>query len=128
MFPDDRKYMSSHEWCKVEGDTATIGVSEFAVKQLSDLVFIDLPDVDSDIAKGDSFGEIESVKAVSDVYAPVSGTIVEVNQAVADAPETLSNDAHGAGWLIKIKMSDSSEADGLLDAAAYGKVTEESDH
>ena len=128
MFPDDRKYLSSHEWCKVDGDVATIGISSFAVQLLSDLVFIDLPDVDSEVSAGDSFGEVESVKAVSDVYAPVSGTVVEANSAVTDSPESLSADPHGNGWLIKVKLSDASEVDALLDAAAYAKVTEEADH
>jgi len=128
MYPENLKYRSSHEWAKIEGDTATIGISEFAVKQLSDLVFIDLPDVGAAVTAGNTFGEIESVKAVSDLYSPLSGEVTEINSAVADSPESLSSDPFGEGWLIKIKISDAGEADTLLDAAAYTKVTEESDH
>ena len=127
MFPEDLKYAKSHEWAKIDGDTASIGLTDFALKQLSDLVFIDLPESGDSVSAGEPFGEIESVKAVSDLYAPLSGEVTEVNTAIADNPESLSEEAYG-NWLIKIKLSDAAEADNLLDSTAYGKVTEESDH
>jgi glycine cleavage system H protein len=128
MFPENLKYLSSHEWALIEDETTTIGISDFALKQLSDLVFIDLPEVGSQIEVGSTFGEVESVKAVSDLYAPLSGEVIEINSAIADNPESLADDAYGSGWLVKIKHSDASEAENLLDAAAYAKVTEEADH
>jgi len=128
MFPENLKYLSSHEWALIDGDTATIGISDFAVKQLSDLVFIDLPELGSDISAGQTFGEVESVKAVSDLYAPLSGQVIEVNSHVADNPESLSEDPFGRGWLIKIKVTNNAEVDSLLDAIAYTKVTEEAEH
>lgn len=128
MFPEKLKYLSSHEWALIEGETAKIGISDFAIKQLSDLVYIDLPDVGSNIEVGSTFGEVESVKAVSDLYAPMSGEVIETNTALADNPESLAEDPYGNGWLVKIKLSDISEAENLLDSVAYAKVTEEADH
>lgn len=122
MRPDDRKYLKSHEWCKTEGDHATVGISDYAVSHLSDLVFLDLPDVGAQVTAGESFGEIESVKAVSDLYSPVSGEVVETNEALADNLDTLNQDAFEAGWMIKVKTS--SAADDLMDAAAYEKSLE----
>ncbi len=124
MWPKDLKYTEAHEWARVEGDTVVMGISEFAVKHLSDLVFIDLPDVGDDITQNESFAEIESVKAVVDVNAAVSGEIVEVNEALADEIEAISKDCYGEGWIVKIKMSDAAELDNLMDVAAYTKYAE----
>ena len=117
MRPNDRKYAQSHEWCKVEGGVATVGITDFAVSHLSDLVFLELPETGSTVTAGESFGEIESVKAVSDLYAPVSGEVVEVNSDLPDSLDTLNADAFEAGWMIKVQVS--KESPGLMDAAAY---------
>ncbi len=120
MRPNDRKYLKSHEWSKTEGDTATVGISDFAVSHLSDLVFLDLPAVGSAVTAGEPFGEIESVKAVSDIYSPVSGEVVEVNDDLPDNLDTLNSDAFEAGWMIKVKLS--GESGELMDAAAYEEL------
>ena len=125
MRPDDRKYMDSHEWAKLEGDLVVVGITDFAVEELSngnvgDLVYCDLPDVGRNVDAGETFGEIESVKAVSDLNAPVSGEIVEINSDIDEHLEVLSQDPWKKGWLIKIKPTDKS-LDHLLDAAAYEK-------
>ena len=112
------KYSESHEWVKVEGNVAVIGVSDFAQKEMGDITYVDMPAVDDEIAAGEEFGALESVKAASDLYSPVSGTVVEVNEALEDAPEAINEDAY-ASWIIKVEMSDPSELDKLLDAAAY---------
>ena len=116
-------YSESHEWVKVEGDIAVVGVSDFAQKEMGNITYVDLPDVDDDVTAGEDFGALESVKAASDLIAPVSGTVVEVNEALEDEPELINNDAY-ANWIIKVKMSDKSEIDALMDAAAYTKATE----
>ena len=116
-------YSESHEWVKVEGDIAIVGVSDFAQKEMGNITYVDIPDVDDDVTAGEDFGALESVKAASDLIAPVSGTVVEVNEALEDEPELINNDAY-ANWIIKVKMSDKSELDALMDAAAYAKITE----
>lgn len=125
MNPQDLRFNKTHEWVHLEttdaGKIATIGISKFAVEQLTDLVYIELPEVGRSLANGESFGEIESVKAVSDLYSPVTGEVVEVNAALADNLETFSEDPYGAGWIIKVKVSDDSGVDQLLDEAAYAK-------
>ncbi len=129
MTPDQPLYAKTHEWVLVEqeGDAriATIGLSAFAVELLTDLVFVELPEVGRTVSAGESFAEVESVKAVSDLYSPVGGEVVEVNAPVVDALETLSNDPLGAGWLVKIKISDDAGLSELLDYAAYQKQCEE---
>lgn len=125
MRPNDRKYLKSHEWCKISGDVATIGISDYAVSHLSDLVFLDLPEAGAKVKAGESFAEIESVKAVSDIYSPVTGEVVEVNDALPDQLDTLKEDAFGAGWMIKVKFT--AQAPGLLDAAAYEASLAESE-
>lgn len=115
----DLKFAKSHEWVHVEGDVATVGISDFAVKQLTDLVYVDLPAVGTSFDVGETFGEVESVKAVSDLYAPVAGEVIEVNEAVTDDPAVLSEDPYELGWLVKLKMTDPSALDHLLDPAAY---------
>ena len=118
MRPNDRKYLKSHEWCLVEDGVATIGISDYAVKHLEDLVFLDLPEVGSQVSAGASFGEIESVKAVSDLYSPVSGEVVDTNEALVDAIESLNSDnALDTGWMLKVKFTE--ESADLMDAAAY---------
>lgn len=116
-------YSESHEWVKVEGEIAVVGVSDFAQKEMGNITYVDMPDVDDDVTAGEDFGALESVKAASDLISPVSGTVVEVNEALEDEPELINADAY-ANWIIKVKMSDTSELDNLLDAAAYAKITE----
>lgn len=117
--PSDRKYSEEHEWVVVDGDVATIGISSFAQDQLGEVVYIDLPSVGDSLTAGDTFGEIESVKSVSELFAPLSGEILEVNDALDDAPETVNQDPHGDGWMVKIKLEDASEVDGLMTAEEY---------
>ena len=118
-YPADLKYDKEHEWVRIDGDTAVIGISDFAQDQLGEVVFVDLPEVGTDVVAGESFGEVESVKSVSDLFSPVSGSIVERNDGLSDAPETVNEDAYGEGWLIKVKLSDASEVDALMAAAEY---------
>lgn len=113
------KYTEDHEWISIDGDVGTIGITDHAQEQLGDVVFVELPEVGSVVSKGDASGVVESVKAASEIYAPVSGEIVEVNSALVDEPQTVNSDPTGAGWFYKIKLSDVSELDGLMDAAAY---------
>ncbi len=117
--PTELKFLSSHEWILVDGDVATIGVSDHAQELLGDLVFVELPEVDSSIAAGDSVGVIESVKAASDTYAPVSGEVIEVNTELEDSPERINDDPYGDGWMYRVKMEDMDELDNLLGAEAY---------
>lgn len=124
MWPEDLKYTKSHEWARVEGDVVTTGLTQFAITHLSDLVFVDLPDAGESVNQNESFAEVESVKAVAEINAPVSGEIVEINQAVVDNVELISKDCYGNGWLVKIKMSDPSEMDKLMDAKKYQKHAE----
>jgi glycine cleavage system H protein len=118
-YPDDLLYHAEHDWARVEDDTATLGVTWFAQDALGEVVFFDPPEVGSTVTKDEPYAEVESVKAVSDVIAPLSGEIVEVNTDLGDAPETINSDPYGAGWLVKIKLSDPAETDTLLDAATY---------
>ena len=112
------KYSESHEWVKVEGDVAVVGVSDFAQKEMGDITYVDMPEVDDEVTAGEEFGALESVKASSELIAPVSGTVVEVNSELEDTPEKVNEDAYGA-WIIKVKMSDPSQLDALMDAAGY---------
>ena len=118
-YPDDLKYHAEHDWARIEGDTATLGITWYAQDQLGEVVFFDPPEVGTTIAKDSPYAEVESVKAVSDVIAPVSGEIVEVNEALKDAPEQINDDSYGEGWLVKVKLSDPSELDALMDSAKY---------
>ena len=117
------KYSESHEWVKVEGNVAVVGVSDFAQKEMGDITYVDMPDVDDEVTKGEEFGALESVKAASDLFSPVSGKVVAVNEELEDAPEKINEDAYAA-WIIKVEMSDPSELDELMDAAAYKAQTE----
>ena len=121
MFPNDRRYTKEHEWVKVTGNAATVGITDFAQGELGDIVYVELPEIGRAVASGDVLGTIESVKAVSELYAPVSGTITEVNALLGDKPETVNTDAQGAGWICKLTLSKPGELDGLMDAEAYGK-------
>ena len=116
---DDRKYQKSHEWAKLEGDIATVGISDFAQDSLGDVVYFDLPEVGTSVQKGESFAEIESVKAVSDVYAPFDGEIVEVNEELDATPELVNSDPYGAGWMVKIRPSNVGDFDTLMNAQDY---------
>lgn len=113
------KYSEDHEWIKIEDGVGTVGITDHAQEQLGDIVFVEVPDVGRTLAKGDDAAVVESVKAASEVYAPVSGEVVEANEILADAPQTVNEDPTGAGWFYKIKLSDPSELDGLMDEAAY---------
>lgn len=119
VFPDDIKYTKEHEWVKVDGKIATVGVTDYAQEQLGDIVYVELPDDNELVSKGDAFGVVESVKSVSDVNAPVSGKVVEKNDPLKDNPETINEDAYNEGWIAKIEMSDPSDLDDLMDAAEY---------
>src|ERR1039457_6591432 len=119
MYPSDYRYTKEHEWIKVSGDTGTIGITDYAQHELGDVVFVELPAVGTKITAGQVFGTIESVKAVSEIYAPVSGEVVEANVALSSTPEIVNSDPHGAAWLIKIKLSSPGEVSGLMDGAAY---------
>ncbi|MEB3305278.1 MAG: glycine cleavage system protein GcvH [Cyanobacteriota bacterium] len=119
-FPDNCRYSDSHEYVRSEGDLARLGISAFAVDQLGDIVFVDLPDVGASLAKGTSFGSVESVKAVEDMYAPIAGEVVQRNEAVLASPEELQNDPHGEGWLLVLRPTDPSELDSLMSAETYG--------
>ena len=118
-FPEELKYTEEHEWVLVEGDLAMIGITDFAQDALGDVVFVELPAVGTEVTTGKAFGVVESVKAVSDVYSPVSGTVEEINEELPDAPEIINTSPYGDGWMIKIRMSNPGELDGLMDAAAY---------
>ena len=119
------KYSKEHEWIRVEGDVATIGITQHAAEQLGDLVFVELPDVGKTVAPGDEAAVVESVKAASEVYAPISGEVVEVNSVLADEPGKVNEAPEGDGWFLKLKLSDASELDGLMDEAAYKAFVEE---
>jgi glycine cleavage system H protein len=117
--PSDRVYSNEHEWVVVDGNTALIGISSYAQDQLGEVVYVDLPSAGDTVSAGDTFGEIESVKSVSELYSPVTGEILEVNDSLGDSPETVNQDPHGEGWMIKVKMDDPSEVDGLMSAGEY---------
>jgi len=118
-YPDDLLYHAEHDWARIDGDTATLGITWYAQDALGEVVFFDPPEVGSTVTAGESYAEVESVKAVSDVIAPLSGEIVEVNVALGDSPETINNDPYGDGWMIKVRLADESEKDKLMDAASY---------
>lgn len=119
---DDLRYTKEHEWVRVEGDTATIGLSDYAQDALEDIVYLDLPAEGTNVSNGDSFGSVEAVKAVEDIYAPVGGEIIAVNEKLEDQPELCNQDPYGEGWLVKIKMTDAGEVDALLTADQYREL------
>ena len=121
--PGDLRYSKEHEWVRVDGGTATIGITSFAADELGDIVFIELPEVGSSLTQFAGFGVVESVKAVSDLFSPVSGEVTEVNAALAEQPELLNSDAYGEGWIARVSLADSAELDALMDADAYEALT-----
>src|SRR5205814_7808094 len=120
-FPEGLRYSKEHEWVQVEGNTATIGITEFAQEELGDIVYVELPEIGEKVVKDDPFGAVESVKAVSDVYAPVSGAVLEVNDVLPDNPETINDDPYGDGWLIRVELSDADDLKDLMDADEYAE-------
>jgi glycine cleavage system H protein len=122
-YPDDLRYSREHEWVRAEDSSATIGITSFAAEELGDIVYLDLPAVGTRLERSATFGVVESVKAVSDLYAPVAGEVTEVNQLLAASPELVNSDAFGNGWIVKVKLDDVSQLDDLLDAAAYAELT-----
>ena len=119
MYPTDYRYTKDHEWVKVDGSTGTIGITDYAQNELGDVVFVELPKVDARVEAGKSFGTVESVKAVSELFCPVSGEVAEINSLLADKPEKINQDPHGAAWLIRVKLSNAKEITSLMDAKAY---------
>lgn len=124
MYPEDYKYSKDHEWVRVEGEICVVGITDFAQDELGEVVFVETPEVGQTFAAHEEIGSIESVKAVAEVYTPVSGEVVEVNEALEDAPETVNQDPHGDGWLVKIRASDSTELGELMDVEAYKSFLE----
>ena len=118
-YPDDLRYHAEHDWVRLDGETATFGITWYAQDQLGEVVFFDPPEVGVTVTKDESYAEVESVKAVSDVIAPLSGEVVEVNEALGDKPETINDDPYGAGWMVRVRLSDPGEADSLMDASSY---------
>jgi len=125
MNPTDLRYTKDHEWVRVEGDTATIGITGFATDQLGDIVYVELPATGTALAQGATFGVVESVKAVSDLFAPMTGEVVATNDALSSQPELVNQEPYGSGWMLKLKVAETSELDGLLDAAAYDALNAE---
>jgi len=121
--PDELKYTAEHEWAKVGGATIRVGVTDYAQEALGDVVFVSLPEVGAKVGQGDAFGEVESTKSVSDLYAPVAGTVTARNEELESRPELINSDPYGEGWLVEIEVSDASQIGGLLDAAAYGTLS-----
>ena len=119
MVPSELRYTKDHEWVRVDGSDATVGITEYAAKQLGDIVFVELPEVGRTLSQGVVFGVVESVKAVSDLFAPLSGTVVEANAALSGQPELVNTEPYGAGWMLRVSVADTAELEGLLDAAAY---------
>jgi len=126
MIPEDLKYAKSHEWVMVEGDVATVGITQFAQEQLGDLTFVELPEVGDTFEQGAEMGSVESVKAASEIYAPVSGEVIEINEELEDAPEKVNEEPYGAGWLLKFKIK--GEPEGILDAEGYAAAIESEGH
>ncbi len=125
MVPDDRRFTKEHEWVRVEGDEAVIGITQYAADQLGDIVFVELPSVGKALEQFATFGVVESVKAVSDLFAPVAGEVVGVNDALADKPELVNGEPFGDGWMVRVRLADPAQVDGLLDAAGYERLVAE---
>jgi glycine cleavage system H protein len=126
-YPDELRYHPEHDWARIDGEMATFGVTWYAQDALGEVVFYEPPEVGKEVKKDEAYAEVESVKAVSDVYAPLSGEVTQVNAALAENPEKINQDPYGDGWMVKVKLSDPSEADALMDAAAYRKLLEDAD-
>lgn len=121
--PKDLKYSEDHEWVKVEGNTAVVGITEFAQSELGDIVFVELPEADDEMTQGESFGSVESVKTVSELYAPVDGKVIEVNEELEDSPELVNESPYEGAWMVKVELTNESQLDGLMDADAYDEMT-----
>jgi glycine cleavage system H protein len=122
MVPKDRRYTKDHEWLRIDGDTAAVGITDFAQGELGDIVYVELPEAGKEVRRGDVLGTIESVKAVSEIFAPLSGSVIEANASLTDRPETVNSDPHGAGWYCKLRLADPAEVEELLDAGAYEQL------
>lgn len=122
-YPDDLRYSREHEWVRVDGSRATIGITSFAADELGDIVFVELPEIGTVLSQFATFGVVESVKAVSDLYSPISGEVVEINDALRDTPELLNSDAYGEGWIARVELADTDQLDALMDSAAYADET-----
>lgn len=120
--PQDLKYTKEHEWVKVNGETVTVGITDHAQDQLGDIIFVEFPDLDEEIEKDESFGTIEAVKTVADLFAPISGTVTEINETLEDSPESVNTDPYGAGWFVKVSIADAGELDELMTAEQYGEL------
>lgn len=125
MYPADYRYTKDHEWIKVNGSNGTIGITDYAQSELGDVVFVELPKVGATLTAGSSFGSVESVKAVSEIFSPISGEVTEINSLLVDSPEKINSDPHGAAWLIRVKLADPREINSLMDAATYQKFIAE---
>lgn len=128
MYPEDLRYTKEHEWVRVEGDTGTIGITDHAQKELGDVVFVELPKTGTRVEQGQVAGSVESVKAVSDIYSPVTGEVIEVNETLAEAPEKINQDPHGSAWLAKIRLEKPAELEGLMTAAQYDEYVKAESH
>jgi glycine cleavage system H protein len=126
--PEDLRYSRTHEWARREGQTAVVGITDYAQSQLGDVVYVELPEVGEEYRRGDALGVVESVKATSDIYAPLSGKVVEINQALMDDPAVVNRDPYGEGWMVRLELLDPAEWEELLDAAAYARLMEEGGH
>ncbi|HTP24449.1 MAG TPA: glycine cleavage system protein GcvH [Anaeromyxobacteraceae bacterium] len=124
-FPDDLRYTRDHEWCRISGSRAVVGITDHAQNRLGDIVYVELPDVGEPVKKGDSFGVVESTKAVSELFSPITGKVVEVNDPLTDSPETINEDPYEEGWMIQVECSDPKEIEALFDAAAYQEYLQE---
>ncbi len=120
--PSELKYTKDHEWIKIDGDTATVGITDFAQSELGDIVYVDVDTLDDTVEKDEVFGSVEAVKTVSDLFMPITGEVIEFNEALEDSPESVNSDPYGEGWMIKVKIDDPSQIDGLLDAEAYKEL------
>ena len=125
MYPDELKYTNEHEWARIDGPRATVGITDYAQEALGDIVYVDIPPVGTTVTSGEPFGEVESTKSVSDIFGPVSGTIVERNDELDKSPELINSDPYGQGWMVVIEMSDAGEVDQLMDADAYAELVAE---
>jgi glycine cleavage system H protein len=126
--PEDLRYSSTHEWARLEGDTVVVGITDYAQARLGDIVYVELPEVGESYAQGETFGVVESVKATSDLYAPMAGTVLAVNETLVDDPSAVNRDPYGEGWLVRFSISNAAEWEALLDAAAYAQLLEEGGH
>ena len=124
-YPEELRYTEQHEWARREGNIVRVGITDFAQDALGDVVYVDIPEVGTEVRAGEPFGEVESTKSVSDVYSPVTGSVVGRNESIVDAPETVNEDPYGEGWLVRIRLSEPSEAESLLDAASYRQLLED---